>query len=211
MDYFCSQGRMLHGVTFFRHVCCCGSCSAPSAGWKQKYSLLTGANDHVTAPPRWQLNLSCQRSRARAPVDFKCEVIKFIYLFFCLVLFNIEVPNYIIKFTCCCCSCIVLYCFSSFFSGTFLITSNNSFCLTFFLFSLRLLLHAAVCCVCVFFLCTVLLFTVSCLLGQFHVFVCYYLFSLLGSECKNRKRPLNVLLIQMICLFCTSFFCLLFC
>lgn len=96
--------------------------------------------------------------------------------------------------------------FFSFFSGTFLITSNNSFCLTFFLFSLRLLLHAAVCCVCVFFLCTVLLFTVSCLLGQFHVFVCYYLFSLLGSECKNRKRPLNVLLIQMICLFCTSFF-----
>lgn len=43
-----------------------------------------------------------------------------IYLpFFCLVLFNIEVPNYIIKFTCCCCSCIVLYCFSSFFFWDF--------------------------------------------------------------------------------------------
>lgn len=32
-------------------------------------------------------------------------------------------------------------------------------------------------------------------------------FLLLGSECKNRKRPLNVFLIQMICLFCTRFAC----
>lgn len=63
-------------------------------------------------------------------------------------------------------------------------------------------------CVVFVFLCTVLLFTVSCLLGQFHVFVCLFViicFLLLGSECKNRKRPLNVFLIQMICMFCTRF------
>lgn len=62
---------------------------------------------------------------------------------------------------------------------------------------------------CLCFLCTVLLFTVSCLLGQFHVFCLFVIicFLLLGSECKNRKRPLNVFLIQMICLFCTRFAC----
>lgn len=99
--------------------------------------------------------------------------------------------------------CIVFLLF--FFWGA-LITSNYSFCLI-FLFSLRLLLYAAVCCVCVF-LCTVLLFTVSCLLGQFHVFLFVIIcFLLLGSECKNRKRPLNVFLIQMICFFCTRFAC----
>lgn len=76
-----------------------------------------------------------------------------------------------------------------------------------FLFSLRLLLYAAVCCVCVFFVYRFAfyskLFTwaISCF------FVCFVIicFLLLGSECKNRKRPLNVFLIQMICLFCTRF------
>lgn len=42
------------------------------------------------------------------------------------------------------------------------------------------------------------------------MFFCLFViicFLLLGSECKNRKRPLNVFLIQMICLFCTRFAC----
>lgn len=77
----------------------------------------------------------------------------FTFLVLCVLFFffllNVEVPNYIIKFTCFCCLCIVLYCFSSFLFWGALITSNYSFCLI-FLFSLRLLLYAAVCCVCVF-------------------------------------------------------------
>lgn len=99
--------------------------------------------------------------------------------------------------------CIV---FLPFFFWGALITSNYSFCLI-FLFSLRLLLYAAVCCVCVFFVYRFTfyskLFTwaISCFL---FVIIC---FLLLGSECKNRKRPLNVFLIQMICLFCTRFAC----
>lgn len=58
-----------------------------------------------------------------------------------------------------------------------LITSNYSFCLIFcFLLGCSCMLRCVV--FVLFSLCTVLLFTVSCLLGQFHVFlfVCYYLF-----------------------------------
>lgn len=74
-----------------------------------------------------------------------------------------------------------------------------------FLFSLRLLLYAAVCCVCVFvyrfaFYSKLFTWAISCFC--LFVIIC---FLLLGSECKNRKRPLNVFLIQMICMFCTRF------
>lgn len=71
-----------------------------------------------------------------------------------------------------------LYCFTFWFFFGALITSNYGFLLD-FLFSLRLLLYAAVCCVCVVFF--VYRFTfysklftwaISCFL----LFVCYYLF-----------------------------------
>lgn len=91
----------------------------------------------------------------------------------------------------------------SFFFGT-LITSNNSFCLIFcFLLGCSCMLR---CVVFVFFVYRFAfyskLFTWAISCFCLFVIIC---FLLLGSECKNRKRPLNVFLIQMICMFCTRF------
>lgn len=116
-------------------------CSNPSTRWKQTYSLLTGCQRPRVSPTDDSSIWAVKWNRTRQPPDFKCEVIKFIYFFgfVCFVFFfllNVEVPNYIIKFTCFCCLCIVLYCFSSFFFWGALITSNYSFCLIFFCFLL---------------------------------------------------------------------------
>lgn len=91
----------------------------------------------------------------------------------------------------------------SFFFGA-LITSNNSFCLIFcFLLGCSCMLR---CVVFVFFVYRFAfyskLFTWAISCFCLFVIIC---FLLLGSECKNRKRPLNVFLIQMICMFCTRF------
>lgn len=148
-------------------------CSNPSTLWKQTYSFLTGANGHVPAPP---MAAQSELSNGTGPDSRWTSSVKLSNLFtfclcVCVFLLNVEVPNYIIKFTCFCCLCIVLYCFSSFLFWGALITSNYSFCLIFcFLLGCSCMLRCVV-----FVLCTVLLFTVSCLLGQFHVF-CLLLF-----------------------------------
>lgn len=76
-------------------------------------------------PHRWQLNLSCQMEPNPTATGLQVWSYQIYLLFwFCVFCFffllNVEVPNYIIKFTCFCCLCIVLYCFSSFlFLGGF--------------------------------------------------------------------------------------------
>lgn len=107
---------------------------------------------------------------------------------------NGEIPNYIIKFIC-------VRRMLRFFFSQLLITSNYSF-------SVRIYS-------CSFVLMMSLLWPRSSAtlrgmivnlfsFGQFMIFFYYFIISLLGSECKNRKRPVNLFLIQMIFFFSCS-------
>lgn len=146
------------------------------------------------------LLLSCQRWRTRPelcsqPAQLKrsrlhiSNSLTFSSLIICLVL-NGEIPNYIIKFIC------VRLMLQFFFFNQLLITSNYTFSARIYSCSFFVLLMSLLWAISSATLRGMIVNLFS--LGQFMIFFYYFIISLLGSECKNRKRPVNLFLIQMI-------------
>lgn len=164
-------------------------CFFPVWNWKQKFIVRLSKMAWTRPAPLSTLASTGKRSRPQHASEGE----RYSSLIICLV-FSGEIPNYIIKFICVRLMLRVFFLF---------LKSAIKYIKLYLLCSDLLLLLLVL-----FFLLMSLLSAVSSAtlrgmivnlfsLGQFMIFK-YFIISLLGSECKNRKRPINLFLVQMI-------------